>query len=153
MNLCIGFLLRMVMNSFFLAVVCPLTSWTSSLQRGLLPGHHHRHGAHHEHVYGGAVRRHRHGESEPSHSQRGSLPSFNLRRLTQSRCGLHRGGGGLLFAAFVHGELWQLMAVLKSIYFFWLSFSTPGPFCKHQHRQRNEYRSILKRVGYTCTPL
>lgn len=41
-----------------------LTSPPSSLQWRLLPGHHHRHGAHHEHVYRRAVRRHRHGESE-----------------------------------------------------------------------------------------
>lgn len=114
LNLCIGLLL---------AVVCPcLTSWTSSLQRSLFPGHHHRHGAHHEHVYGGAVRRHRHGESKPSHSHRGSLPSSNLRRLMQSRCGLHRRGpGSLVCRAFVHGQLWQHMVVFK-VHLLFLAF-------------------------------
>lgn len=32
------------------------------LQRGLLPGHHHWHGSHYEHVHRGAVWRHCHGE-------------------------------------------------------------------------------------------
>lgn len=53
-----------IVPSFFLISSSHLTSPPSSLQWGLLPGHHHRHGAHHEHVHRGAVRRHCHGESE-----------------------------------------------------------------------------------------
>lgn len=68
----------------------------------------------------------------PSHNPRCSLATRNLGRLTQSRCGLQRGGVSGL--AFVHGHVWQNITVPNFIYFCWLSLSdfwpgsqTPAP--------------------------
>lgn len=49
-------------------LLLPLILSSVLLQRRLLPGHHHWHGTNYEHVHGGAVWRHSHGESSGPHT-------------------------------------------------------------------------------------
>lgn len=106
------------------SVPCPL-------QRGLLPGHHHWHGTHYEHVHCWTVWRHRHGESLLLLSQ--DLHLVFLRETWFYHCGhrsnsaskhspgavSHRKGVRCLLEA--HSRTCQLVNI---IYSRWHAFNT-----------------------------
>lgn len=119
-------------------VLCP-RQWR------LLPGHDHRHGPHHEHVHGGAVWRHRHGETNTFLPNTFSTAGV---RLSRSPCTFKKWLSALKPAAvcwrWLGPEVWQEVAIAKRNLFALAPsrLSCPCHHRKHRYVQTHTYTSI-----------